>query len=220
MDKMQNKNVFKKCKKLFVFILVFICVVSSYAMFINPILVNTVRFEANKLTTSAINKAINQVVSDAVIYNDLINITYSTNGKINLIQARSLEINRIRDEIAITAENNLTGMGSNGVFIPFGNFLGISLFTGRGPKINIKAIPIGNVICSFTSKFESAGINQTLHKIYLNVDATVGFVIPFLNNKFSTQQDILICENIFIGEVPLVYFNSNHLQSLLNFVPN
>lgn len=220
MDKLRHYNLFKLIKKSLIFLFVSTIIISLYAILVNPILINTIRFEATRLTTSAINNAINKAISDAVIYNDIININYSNNGQINLIQAKTLEINKISNEIALATENNIVEFGSDGVLVPFGSFLGISVLSGMGPKINIKAIPIGNVICSFQSRFESAGINQTLHKIYVNVDATVGFVIPFYNQQFSTKHQVLICENIFIGEVPEVYFSSNHLQSLLNFVPN
>ncbi len=217
---MDKYNFFNKIKKWLIFLLICTIIIGMYAILVNPILVNTIRFEATRLTSSAVNNAINKAISENVIYNDIINVTYSNNGKINLIQAKTLEINRISNIIALTTESNIVKYGNDGVLVPLGSFLGISVLSGMGPKINVKAIPIGNVICSFTSKFESAGINQTLHKIYVTVDATVGFVIPFYNNLFSTKQQVLICENIFIGEVPEVYFSSNHLQSLLNFVPN
>ena len=51
--------------------------------------------------------------------------------------------------------------------IPLGSFSGISIFAGLGPKVTYDINPYGEVFCYFTSNFETAGINQTYHKLYL-----------------------------------------------------
>jgi hypothetical protein len=80
-------------------------------------------------------------------------------------------------------------------------------------------IPIGSVVCKFVSNFESAGINQTLHKIYVNINAQIGVVFPLNSVSFNSEQQVLISECVIIGQVPEVYLNSESLDTLLNFVP-
>ena len=109
--------------------------------------------------------------------------------------------------------------GKSGVSIPLGSFTGIPLFVGRGPKIKLKVNPIGAVNCSFLSQFETAGINQTNHKIYLKISADVGVVLPLLSTKYNTTRQVLISESIIVGEVQEVYLYSDTLDTLLNFVP-
>lgn len=209
----------KKLKVLVITVLLVVLFWAIYGVFVNPIIIHSLEMETNRLITSSINNAIENSMHDSGLYENLIQITYDANGKVNLIQARAYEINKIGDQISTATEKNISTKGETGIPIAIGGFTGLSIFTGKGPKVNIKALPVGSVLCSFTSSFESAGINQTRHKIYINVEAKVGVVLPFHKNKFFNKVQVLICENIFIGEVPEVYFGANSLQSLLNFVP-
>jgi len=88
-----------------------------------------------------------------------------------------------------------------------------------GPEIKLRVSPIGSVSSSFSSEFETAGINQTIHRIYLNINANVGVVLPLYTKKFNTTQHVLIAESIIVGSVPEVYLYSDNLDTLLNFVP-
>ena len=51
----------------------------------------------------------------------------------------------------------------------FGSFTGFKLLAGKGPGIKIRITPIGNVETDLKSEFITQGINQTLHRIYLQV---------------------------------------------------
>ena len=51
----------------------------------------------------------------------------------------------------------------------FGSFTGLKLMSGKGPGIKIRISTIGNVKTDLKSEFVSKGINQTLHRIYLQV---------------------------------------------------
>jgi sporulation protein YunB len=90
---------------------------------------------------------------------------------------------------------------------------------GRGPQISVKMTPVGAVVCRFISHFETAGINQTVHKIYVNVVAKVSVVLPLSTRSVETDQQVLISECVIVGQVPEVYLHSDSLDTLLNFVP-
>ena len=82
-------------------------------------------------------------------------------------------------------------------------------------------IPVNGFSASsiILSQFESAGINQTNHKIYLTISSTVSTVIPLITSRVNAEQEVLISESIIIGKVPEVYLYSDQLDTLLNFVP-
>ncbi|MBR3696688.1 MAG: hypothetical protein IKM97_00200 [Clostridia bacterium] len=50
-----------------------------------------------------------------------------------------------------------------------------------------------------------SGINQTLHRIFLDVTTNIDIITPFniIGNSYNTK--ILLAENIIIGEVPENY---------------
>lgn len=218
--KNKNKRRFGKRGKflLILFLCVFI-IMLIFALFVNPVLINTIELKSKALSTSAINEAINIVVSRGVRYDNLITIVTDDLGNITMIQANAVEANNISKQLAQTTEKLIDDYGDLGVEIPLGAFSGVPILSGSGPNVNLKITPIGSVHCKFVSDFEQAGINQTIHRIYITINANVGIVMPLYTRKFSTSQQVLISESILIGSVPEVYLYSDSLSTLLNFVP-
>ena len=197
-----------------------IIVVIGCAIFVvNPIIVDTVEIKAKSLATKAMNSAISDTIGVSFNYDDIVKISYDNYGNVSLIQANSSGINQFTKNLAINTEKLIEEMGRNKVYVPLGTFTGIPILVGRGPKISLKMLPIGAVTCRFQSKFESAGINQTIHKIYVNIDTNISVVLPLSSSKINVVQQVLICEAIVVGQVPEVYLYSDTLDTLLNFVP-
>lgn len=70
--------------------------------------------------------------------------------------------------------------------------------------------------CDFVSFFQSAGINQTLHKIYIDVYADVSIVTPIDQPTIQVKAEVLVCENLIVGKIPQTYLNLYDSSSLLN----
>jgi len=204
---------------LFVFFVIFFIFCLLYSILVNPVLNSTLEFKAVQLATTSMNEAVKTVIQNNASYNNMVVITYNNEGDISLIQAKSYEINKVSQDVALQTEDIIERKGAKGVGIPLGTFLGISLLSGVGPNIDIKLKLIDSVYCSFISKFDSTGINQTLHRIYITIHASIGVVVPFYQKSFTAEQTILACENVIVGKVPEVYLYSDNMDTLLNFVP-
>ena len=89
----------------------------------------------------------------------------------------------------------------------FGSFTGLKLMSGKGPGIKIRISTIGNVKTDLKSEFVSKGINQTLHRIYLQVDSEVSILTPFDDITQSISNQVLLAENVIIGNIPNTYYN-------------
>ena len=76
-----------------------------------------------------------------------------------------------------------------------------------GPQLKVSIEPIGTVSVDFKTSFESAGINQTRHTIYLEAKTQVKVVIPLTTSTKEVKVKIPICETIIVGEVPESYVN-------------
>ncbi len=68
------------------------------------------------------------------------------------------------------------------IYLPLGQLLGSQLLAGRGPDVPIVIVPVGTVESRVYDVFEEAGINQTRHKIYLEVKTMVRVVVPLLRS--------------------------------------
>jgi len=219
------KKVQKKIKhKLKVMLVVLLCLIVCFLLYlnyvVNPVIIATSTAKVRSLSQRAVENVVWQVLSDSAIYDTLINITRDENGKILAVSSNSAIVNMLALELAEKAQDSLSQMGASGVDIPIGSFSGMPIFTGRGPIINIKMLPIGTIYCKFFSSFTAAGINQTNHRVYLRVLTSVSVILPMANQTIDTETQLMISESIIVGEIPDTYLNSETLDEMLNLVPN
>lgn len=210
----------KTITTIIIVVISFVLLLTYFNQIVNPIIISSSESKVRSLAVKAVNSAIAEVVAESVIYNDLVTTTYGQNGEILMLQANSILINRLSKELAKKAQGKLEIIGEQGVNIPIGTFSGIPILVGRGPDVKIKMIPIGSINCSFESKFEQAGINQTRHRIYINMNACVSMILPTETKQIITMTQVLICESIIIGKVPETYLRSNELENMMDLVPN
>ncbi len=213
----------KKLKKLIIFlsVIVFIglVIIIYFNKVINPIVVNTSESKIKSLTSHAVNSTISEIISDTDVYDDLVTITTDSNGKISMIQANAIKINTLSKQISNQVLTKVENIGEQGIKIPFGTFTGMPLLANKGPDVLIKVAPVSTLDCVFKSEFIQAGINQTLHRIYLDVTTEVNLILPIFKDKVKTYTQVIICESIIVGDVPEFYFN-NSMGSLLDLVPD
>jgi sporulation protein YunB len=202
------------------FLLVIIGILLYLNYVVNPVIIHMSGAKVRSLATKAVGGAIYTIVSQNDVYNDLIKITYDDKGNVKTIQANSIGINLLTRSLTRLAQSNLEQIGNEGINIPLGSFSGLPILVGRGPSVNIKLIPIGAISSSFSSEFTSAGINQTHHKIYVTISSNISIVLPTANQTIQTSTQVLICENIIIGEVPPTYLNSDSLDEMMNLIPS
>lgn len=72
---------------------------------------------------------------------------------------------------------------------------------------------VGNVETELISQFSQAGINQTLHRIYLNVSCKVTILTPFDSIEENINNQVLLAEAVILGDVPSTYYNLNGLKA-------
>ena len=220
---LSNSILWSKCRKrvkvVSIVLLVIVVLVVIFSIMVNPVIMDTVEVKSKALATRAMNSSVADVVMNSIVYDELVTIISDEFGNISMIQANSLEINNLSKDLALACEQRISEYGGRGVTIPIGTFTGIPLLVGRGPRIKVKMTPIGSVFCKFSSKFDTAGINQTVHKIYINISANVSVIMPLSSRSFQAEQQVLISESVIVGQVPEVYLQSDTLDTLLNFVP-
>ena len=172
------------------------------------------------MTTTAVNDAVFQTMENTSSYEDLVSIERNNAGDIVAITSDSLKINSLARRTASVAQKNLSELSAGGVRIPLGAFSGIEILAGTGPRVNVKIVPIGNVLCKFSSKFTSAGINQTLHSIFVDVQTSVSIILPTRTVQVGGSSQVLIAESVIVGKVPDVYLNGNIFGEGFDLVPD
>lgn len=204
----------------------FMCVFIIFAFFtsylhyiVSPLIIRSSEAQMKLLANKSMDYAITEAMSSFVTYDDIIKITREENGKISAMSANSVKVNNISRMVTQIALAKLIELGTEPIKIKLGAFSGINALATIGPNVEITIYPYPDITCSFLSKFDDAGINQTLHKIYAIVNAVVRVVFPSKTIEVNSMSDVLICEGIIIGEIPDTYLKSNTLTEMLNLVP-
>ena len=73
--------------------------------------------------------------------------------------------------------------------------------------MKIKVVLLGTVETDLKSEFISKGINQTLHRVYLQVDCPVEILSSYKTMRENVSNQFLLAENVIIGEIPSTYYN-------------
>lgn len=211
-------------KRLLIFVLIVVFIITAILLYfnkvVNPIILSITESKIASLSTKAVNSAVSEVLVENNLYEDLVTICTNDAGDVVMIQANSVLINKLSRDLARASQTKLDTIGAQGVSIPMGSFTGMPIFIGRGPEVRLKIMPIGAIQCSFLSEFVQAGINQTNHKIYVNLTATINVVLPVANKQIVSNTQLLICENIIVGKVPEVYLSSSGIKNLMDLIPS
>ncbi|MEW8955685.1 sporulation protein YunB [Clostridium sp.] len=149
-----------------------------------------------------LNDNINKIFKEKFNYEDIIKVEKDDEGNITMIRADTLKMNTLATEVALNSQKDLRDIGAVGIKIPLGYVLNNNVIANIGPDISIKMQPVGDIEITYTSEFESAGINQTRHKIYLNVKTKVKVNVPLKTNDLEIAHEIPICETIIVGKIP------------------
>ncbi len=170
-------------------------------------------------TTVAVNDAVYYTLSDELRYSDLVTVLRNEAGEIVSFSANPLKINKIARDTASISQSNLKNLSLNGIPVPLGALTGIEALAGLGPNIHFRIIPVSSVSCGFSSLFESVGINQTKHSIYLNVVADISIVMPSRTENFAVTTQILVGESVIVGKVPDTFLQSDIFGKQMQLSP-
>ncbi|MBQ7116239.1 MAG: sporulation protein YunB [Clostridia bacterium] len=204
--KRRNTLAFRICAVGLVFVV--LCVLLD--MRLRPI-IETVGGNALKNSLSnVVDGAVNEIVDElGVKYGEMVNIEKNGDGTIAALTLNNTAINGYKAELADACSDKLSNFDKTVVPVPLGSLLGGSFLNGRGFNINTRATIYGFAVTDVVSKFESAGINQTRHIIYLEVKASAYAYMGLCKLEESVDETIILVETIIVGKVPSTYYIGN-----------
>ena len=89
--------------------------------------------------------------------------------------------------------------------IPLGTLFDSEYFAGRGPAISIELCPTQSVYTDISTRFESVGINQTIHSVLLTVTVGIDLVFPTRIVSAECSETVVVAETIIVGPIPDFY---------------
>lgn len=168
--------------------------------------------KAKEIGTKILNVESSEVLKN-VDYNDLISVEKDSENNIKMVKSNVILINLLASDITYKIQEKLSALEKQKIAISMGSLSGSKLLAGHGPNINFRIIPIGSVETEFKSEFVDAGINQTIHRLYLVVNCKVDILTTYNTIDANIENQILFAENIIIGDIPDSYYNLEGMKN-------
>lgn len=203
----KHKKLFNIFFILFIFILIFGVVVKAVTPTFNKLCSDRAKSLATIIT--------NDETTNAIIdykYSDFIVIHKDDIGNVLMLESNMKNINIVISDVANRIQKSINNTESEDVSISLGSFTGVSILSGRGIKIPIRISTIGTVKTNVKSEFISQGINQTLHRLYLDIESEISVLTPFNTINESIKNQLILAENIIVGEIPQTYYDLNGIS--------
>lgn len=184
-----------------------------------PLVFSLAEARSAAMASQVLYGALTEAIEDGVTYSDLMSVHMDQRGQVALLSANTMQMNRLADQAGKAALRRLNNMSSERVMVPLGAALGLTILAGSGPGIPVSIVPIGSISTEFATEFEACGINQTRHKVYLQLTASIRIVIPTGAKTTQVSANMLVAESIIVGGVPEGFVGYNLKEEELNLVP-
>lgn len=197
---------------IFVFlILIFLVSIISFGIASYPIFVASCKTAAASKANHIVNEEVNGIMKNYT-YNDLIDVEKDEKGEVVLMKSNTFLINQITTQITSNIQNSIDYTPTIMVYINYGSVSGITLLKNLGPRFDIELEAAGKIDTEIKSEFESVNVNQTLHKIYLNLSTSISILTPIGVYGKDIESKVLLTEAIIVGDIPETYYNLEGLN--------
>ena len=169
-----------------------------------------VKASAASQTQIAVNRMIQRAVlevleEDGLRYQSFVSLQQNLNGETTALTTDTVLINRLQGELLEKILQTLQQYREVKLELPLGSLSGAQFLAGRGPLVTLRLRPVGLVKTKIINQFDEAGINQTRHRIQLQVTVDMMSLLPGYRISSQAQSNIILAETIIVGLVPDAY---------------
>ncbi len=159
--------------------------------------------EAKTIILDCANEAALWVLdSMQVNYYDMAVLNRNDEGLVTSVEINSHKINLFKSQIAAKVAEQLKKYNNVTFSLPLFSAFGYFYSAFYIPKFTYTIELTTTAITDFESRFYSAGINQVLHQILVNVNLESSLAMPYCTTDVSTQTSLIAAETVIVGVVP------------------
>lgn len=173
-----------------------------------PTVVALAESKAKSLAVQVVTETVNSQLAE-VNYNDLVYIQKDSQSKVTALQANVLKMNTISAKLSSSIQAKMEKLEDMYIKLPLWNIFGNTFLSNQGPEINIKVVPYGNIDVDFGTEFVSAGINQTRHRLFLEIRTKLIVNVPLVKKATEVVTKVPVAETVIVGDVPESFGNFN-----------
>ena len=192
---------------------VMLCAVRVTERALRPVLAAAARYQVRSQVTAAVEQwAARDLQERGVDYSDFVTITRNEAGEITALCADMARLNLLRAELSAHLLERLEDSQLE-LTIPVGSLLPLEPTWARGPELHLRALALGTASAEFESEFTSAGINQTRHRLWLELSVPVTVLLPGGGEELTVDSRLCVAETVIVGQVPQTWFQTGGLPA-------
>lgn len=175
---------------------------------LGPVLEAKASSQATNLMTQAIDTAVDNCLQEnGMSYGDFVTITTDGLGKVTALTSNTAANSRFKRQVVEAVTRQLTTLDSDALSVPLGTLTEQPLLLGKGPSVRVRVDSVGEVTAGYANSFTAAGVNQTLHRVSLDITATIYLFLPGKILPVSVSSSVCVAETVIVGETPDTYLN-------------
>lgn len=192
---------------------VMLCAIQVTERALRPVLAAAARYQVRSQVTAAVEQwAARDLQERGVDYSDFVTITRNEAGEIVSLSADMARLNLLRAELSAHLLERLEDSQLE-LTIPVGSLLPLEPTWARGPELHLRALALGTASAEFESEFTSAGINQTRHRLWLELSVPVTVLLPGGGEELTVDSRLCVAETVIVGQVPQTWFQTGGLPA-------
>lgn len=211
LSRTRNRNL----KGVGIFFTLFFLIFLIWLIFtkLQPSFIEYAKVYSNNIANEVVNSAVDDVFVKEE-YQSLAKIMENSSENIKAIETDTAKVNRLKSAIIQSMQKNIDSHKSDTVYVPLGSCSNLYFLAGLGPKVPIRIYPVSIVNADFKESFDSVGINQVKHKLYLDVSMKMSFVGMMFAQADTVETSVLLNETIIVGDTPTYYGNGGMTASV------
>ena len=188
---------------LFTIVVVLSFVMVYFEAKVSPFMSEYTKMKSEQRITELFSDAVNQKMSDLdLTYDKMMNITYSKTGEVQSLNTNVFAVNKLKNEVTSELSQELAQKVDFEIEIPIGSIINTEFLSGSGKSLIFNNTVTGDVQSSFRSEFESCGINQTIHRLYIDLTGKLLVVCGGEQIPIKLTVPVLVGETVLVGHVP------------------
>jgi len=223
---------------LFVYILIIICIFGTlifnyFTKKISPALFKYAEIETKKFSNLIINDALAKCVTNKIKPSEIFEITNNNDDEIKTIDFNTAKINEYLTKTTKYIQKDMDNIEKGNIYkidsidnltkkykkedlkkgiifyVSSGLFTNNPLLANLGPKIPVKISLTGDIISYISTEVEDYGINNSVIKVYINIEVTEDIILPFKNQNITMSAKVPIAIKMINGKIPQYYYGSS-----------
>lgn len=173
---------------------------------LRPVVAEIAAAQAQNTMTAVVEGAVTaDLAARNVSYGDFVTIQRDGGGAITALTTDMANMNLLRAELTAAILEALEEVDVSDIQVPLGSLFDLEPLWAKGPALKARAMTVGTVRAEFDSQLTSAGVNQTLHRIWLEVDVPIKLLLPGGEVETALHTRLRVAETVIVGQVPDTY---------------